>query len=67
MLCSYFVTQLLDCDLTTVLKNQRLHDEQIQLLIYQLLCGVNYMHSAGIIHRVRAQSSSVLSTLCDSN
>ncbi|XP_012942328.1 mitogen-activated protein kinase 14 [Aplysia californica] len=47
----YLVTPLMDSDLHNVLKSQTLHDEQIKFLLYQILRGLKYIHSAGILHR----------------
>ncbi|KAF6120217.1 mitogen-activated protein kinase 11 [Phyllostomus discolor] len=41
-------------DLNNVVKCQVLSDEHVQFLVYQLLRGLKYIHSAGIIHRVGA-------------
>lgn len=37
--------------LTMMMMNADLSEVNIQVIMYSLLCGVNYMHSAGIIHR----------------
>ena len=39
-------------DLNNILKNQRLQNEQISFLTYQILRGLKYLHSCNIIHRV---------------
>lgn len=39
-------------DLNNIIKTQRLSDDHVQFLIYQILRGLKYIHSAGIIHRV---------------
>ena len=41
-------------DLNNILKTQSLTDEHVQFLVYQILRGLKYIHSAGIIHRVSA-------------
>ncbi|NXW27776.1 MK11 kinase, partial [Phaetusa simplex] len=48
----YLVTNLMGADLNNIVKCQKLTDDHIQFLIYQLLRGLKYIHSAGIIHRV---------------
>jgi serine/threonine protein kinase len=35
----------------TIHSANKLGDEHIQYFIYQILCGLQYMHSAGVIHR----------------
>ena len=39
-------------DLNNIVKTQRLSDDHVQFLVYQILRGLKYVHSAGIIHRV---------------
>lgn len=41
-------------DLNNIIRTQRLTDEHVQFLVYQILRGLKYIHSAGIIHRVSA-------------
>uniref|UniRef100_A0ABM5GG95 mitogen-activated protein kinase n=1 Tax=Pogona vitticeps TaxID=103695 RepID=A0ABM5GG95_9SAUR len=48
----YLVTNLMGADLNNIVKCQKLTDDHIQFLIYQLLRGLKYIHSAGIIHRI---------------
>ncbi|KAK2494414.1 hypothetical protein MC885_013984 [Smutsia gigantea] len=48
----YLVTTLMGADLNSIVKCQALSDEHVQFLVYQLLRGLKYIHSAGIIHRV---------------
>jgi serine/threonine protein kinase len=49
----YFVTDFMDADMHVVLKSKqvRLLEEHCQFFVYQLVCGLYYMHSAGILHR----------------
>lgn len=50
----YFVNHLMGADLNQIIKTQKLSDEHVQFLVYQILRGLKYIHSAGIIHRVSA-------------
>ena len=45
-------------DLNNIVKTQKLTDDHVQFLIYQVLRGLKYIHSAGIIHRVNHHPSS---------
>lgn len=48
----YMVTDLLEADLAQVIKSeQNLLDDHMQLFIYQILRGLKYLHTAGILHR----------------
>jgi len=47
------VTHLMGADLNNIVKTQKLSDDHVQFLVYQILRGLKYIHSAGIIHRVR--------------
>jgi hypothetical protein len=40
-------------DLNNIVRTQKLSDDHVQFLVYQILRGLKYIHSAGIIHRVR--------------
>ena len=50
----YLVTHLMGADLNNIVKTQKLSDEHVQFLVYQILRGMKYVHSAGIIHRVNS-------------
>lgn len=41
-------------DLNNIVRTQKLSDDHVQFLVYQILRGLKYIHSAGIIHRVMA-------------
>ncbi|XP_055546472.1 stress-activated protein kinase JNK-like isoform X2 [Wyeomyia smithii] len=46
----YLFTERMDANLSNVIGNQLDH-ERLSFLVYQMLCGIKYLHSAGIIHR----------------
>lgn len=48
----YLVTHLMGADLNNIIRTQKLSDDHVQFLVYQILRGLKYIHSAGIIHRV---------------
>lgn len=52
VLSSYMVMPFVAQDLGNIMKRRRLTDRVITYLFYQLLRGLKYIHSAGIIHRV---------------
>jgi serine/threonine protein kinase len=45
------VTHLMGADLNNIIKTQKLSDDHVQFLVYQIVRGMKYVHSAGIIHR----------------
>lgn len=48
----YCYQELMDYDLTKIIRGPiQLSEVHVQSFIYQLLCGVKYMHSANVIHR----------------
>lgn len=53
---SYLVMELMDANLCQVIQMELDH-ERMSYLLYQMLCGIKHLHSAGIIHRVRAPTN----------
>lgn len=48
----YIVTSLMESDLEKILQSEQpLSDAHIQYFVYQLLRGLKYVHSSGVIHR----------------
>jgi mitogen-activated protein kinase 1/3 len=48
----YLVFENIDTDLSKIIKsNQFLSEEHVQYILYQILDGVRYLHSANVIHR----------------
>ncbi|OQR78026.1 stress-activated protein kinase JNK-like [Tropilaelaps mercedesae] len=60
----YLVMELLEGNLCQVISLDLDHD-RMSFLIYQMLCGVKHLHSAGIIHRDLKPSNIVVSSSCD--
>lgn len=56
----YLVTHLMGADLNNIIRTQRLTDEHVQFLVYQILRGLKYIHSAGVIHRVSSEGKNEL-------
>lgn len=45
------MTELLGTDLHRLLQSRPLEKQFIQYFLYQILRGLKYVHSAGVIHR----------------
>lgn len=62
----YMVTDFMETDLHNIIRSrQRLVDEQIRYFLYQLCCGLHYIHSAGVLHRDLKPSNLLVNTQCD--
>lgn len=47
-----FCVELMECDLAAIIRSgQPLTDAHFQSFIYQILCGLKYIHSANVLHR----------------
>lgn len=42
--------QIMEDNLNNIIRTQRLQSDDIRYIIYQILGGLNYLHSSGIIH-----------------
>jgi len=47
----YLVLQKMDMTLAKVIKSVKLTNRHLQFFVYQMLRGLKYIHSAGVIHR----------------
>ena len=62
----YIVTNKYDCDLYRILNSgQTLTDDHFSWFLYQLLCGLKYVHSASVMHRDLKPSNLLVNANCD--
>uniref|UniRef100_A0A8C0ZY66 Stress-activated protein kinase JNK n=1 Tax=Castor canadensis TaxID=51338 RepID=A0A8C0ZY66_CASCN len=59
----YLVMELMDANLCQVI-HMELDHERMSYLLYQMLCGIKHLHSAGIIHRDLKPSNIVVKSDC---
>ncbi|CAM4766198.1 unnamed protein product [Rotaria magnacalcarata] len=61
----YLVQPLMECDMCKLVKYQKLSPEHVCYLLYQILRGLKYIHSANVLHRDLKPSNLLLNTNCD--
>jgi len=47
----YLVSPLMDSDLRKIMQYNVLSEKHVQFIMFEVLCGLQYMHSAGVLHR----------------
>ncbi|KAL4424349.1 hypothetical protein ABPG75_001650 [Micractinium tetrahymenae] len=62
----YMVYEIMDTDLHQVIRSpQPLSEEHVQFFVYQLLRGLKYLHTGGVVHRDLKPSNILLNGNCE--
>lgn len=62
----YMYSPLYEKDLSKVISSRvALSDDHIKFFVYQMLCGLAYMHSASILHRDMKPANCLVTSSCD--
>lgn len=62
----YLYEELMECDMHQIIRlGQPLTDLHYQLFIYQILCGLKYIHSADVLHRDLKPGNLLVNVECD--
>ena len=63
----FLVLELIDYDLRKLLESSKLRsfsEEYVKVVIYNLLCALNFIHSANLIHRDLKPSNIMIDSEC---
>jgi serine/threonine protein kinase len=62
----YVVSELMDTDLHQIIQTgQELTQDHVQYFMYQILCGIKYIHGCNVVHRDLKPSNLLLNQNCD--
>ncbi|KAG2519771.1 hypothetical protein JM16_007003 [Phytophthora kernoviae] len=61
----YIIQPLMETDLCRIIHSkENLNDDQVQYFLYQMLCGIHYLHSADVLHRDIKPSNILVNSDC---
>ena len=64
--CIRIVTDLMDTDLQKLITSpQNLSDQHVRYIVYQILRGLKFIHSAGVVHRDLRPANIFVNANCD--